>query len=131
MSAEQALSRGRGAGAGTARLRSPADGVLADPRTGGPTADDSHDHGSGEVPDVPVARRALNTASGDTVGISAVDDDGTAVSLIQSVYGHFGSFVLDPATGVLFQNRGSSFSLEQGSPNLAARGAVRRTPSCR
>lgn len=102
------------------------DGVLADPRTGGPSADDLMTMDPGEVPDVPVARRALNTASGDTVGISAVDDDGTAVSLIQSVYGHFGSFVLDPATGVLFQNRGSSFSLDEGSPNLAAPG---RRPS--
>ncbi len=48
------------------------------------------------------------------------------MSLIQSVYGHFGSFVLDPGTGVLFQNRGSSFSLDEGSPNLAAPG---RRPS--
>ncbi|MFS0734139.1 gamma-glutamyltransferase [Microbacterium sp. 1P10UB] len=65
-------------------------------------------------------------AHGDTVGLVAVSDDGWAVSLVQSVYWSFGSGVLEPVTGVLFQNRGTSFSLEQKHPALLAPG--RRPP---
>jgi gamma-glutamyltranspeptidase/glutathione hydrolase len=57
---------------------------------------------------------------GDTVGISFADDDGYAVSLIQSVYHSFGAGLLDPATGILFHNRGTGFSLEEASPNVIA-----------
>jgi gamma-glutamyltranspeptidase len=59
---------------------------------------------------------------GDTVGISAIDTDGYAVSLLQSVYDAFGSGVLEPATGILLQNRGRSFSLDPRSPNVVAPG---------
>ena len=57
---------------------------------------------------------------GDTVGVAAADGDGFAVSLIQSVYHAFGSGLIDPATGVLFHNRGTSFSLDPSSPNVIA-----------
>lgn len=57
---------------------------------------------------------------GDTVGVAAADGDGYAVSLIQSVYHAFGSGLIDPATGVLFHNRGTSFSLDPSSPNVIA-----------
>lgn len=57
---------------------------------------------------------------GDTVGIAAADSDGYAVSLIQSVYHAFGSGLIDPDTGVLFHNRGTSFSLDPASPNVLA-----------
>jgi gamma-glutamyltranspeptidase len=57
---------------------------------------------------------------GDTVGVAAADDDGYAVSLIQSVYHAFGSGLIDPATGILFHNRGTSFSLDDASPNVVA-----------
>jgi gamma-glutamyltranspeptidase len=60
--------------------------------------------------------QAAGAARGDTVGLVAVSDDGWAVSLVQSVYWAFGAAVLDPGTGVLFQNRGASFSLEEGHP---------------
>ncbi|GHJ39327.1 gamma-glutamyltransferase family protein [Streptomyces sp. TS71-3] len=56
--------------------------------------------------------------SGDTVGVAAADSSGYAVSLIQSVYGSFGSAVLEPATGILMQNRGTGFSLDPASPNV-------------
>ncbi|SDH11420.1 gamma-glutamyltransferase family protein [Nonomuraea jiangxiensis] len=61
-------------------------------------------------------------AGGDTVGISAIDSDGYAVSLIQSVYNSFGSAVLEPSTGILMQNRGRSFSLDPLSPNVVEPG---------
>jgi gamma-glutamyltranspeptidase len=57
---------------------------------------------------------------GDTVGIAAADSDGYAVSLIQSVYHAFGSGLIDPETGILFHNRGTSFSLDGSSPNVIA-----------
>jgi gamma-glutamyltranspeptidase/glutathione hydrolase len=64
----------------------------------------------------PVA--ATNPSGGGTVYLAAVDADGNAVSLIQSNYSNFGSGVLDPDTGVLFQNRGSYFSLDDDHPNV-------------
>jgi gamma-glutamyltranspeptidase len=57
---------------------------------------------------------------GDTVGVSAADGDGYAVSLIQSVYHAFGSGLIDPDTGILFHNRGTSFALDGESPNVIA-----------
>jgi gamma-glutamyltranspeptidase/glutathione hydrolase len=60
------------------------------------------------------------TPRGDTVGIAAADGEGYAVSLIQSVYYAFGSGLIDPATGVLFHNRGCGFSLNPASPNVIA-----------
>lgn len=57
---------------------------------------------------------------GDTVGIAAADSDGFAVSLIQSVFHAFGSGLIDPRTGVLFHDRGTSFSLRPHTPNLLA-----------
>jgi gamma-glutamyltranspeptidase/glutathione hydrolase len=59
---------------------------------------------------------------GDTVYLCAVDGDGMAISLIQSVYMGFGSGVLAPESGVLLQNRGYSFSLVPGHPNAIAGG---------
>ena len=55
---------------------------------------------------------------GGTIYLAVVDAEGNAVSLIQSNAAGFGSGVLDPDTGVHFQNRGSSFSLDPASPNV-------------
>jgi oxamate amidohydrolase len=49
--------------------------------------------------------------TGDTVWMGAIDADGLAVSFIQSIYHEFGSGVVLPATGLNWQNRGASFSL--------------------
>jgi len=54
---------------------------------------------------------------GDTVYLCAVDRDGMAVSLIQSVYNNFGSGVVAQGSGVLFQNRASAFSLDPDDAN--------------
>ena len=54
---------------------------------------------------------------GDTVWMGAVDGAGNAVSFIQSVYWEFGSGLVLPATGVTWQNRGVSFSLDAGAAN--------------
>jgi gamma-glutamyltranspeptidase/glutathione hydrolase len=43
--------------------------------------------------------------------MGVIDADGLAVSFIQSIYHEFGSGVVLPATGLNWQNRGASFSL--------------------
>jgi gamma-glutamyltranspeptidase/glutathione hydrolase len=64
-------------------------------------------------------RRALPwpepATRGDTVWMGAVDGAGLAVSYIQSVYWEFGSGVVLEDTGVTWQNRGASFSLDPAS----------------
>lgn len=60
--------------------------------------------------------------SGDTVAVAAVDGEGRAVSLIQSVFHSLGALLLEPQTGVLMHNRGSFFSLAPGHPNELAPG---------
>ena len=50
-------------------------------------------------------------APGDTIWMGTVDSEGRAVSFIQSIYWEFGSGVVLPESGVLWQNRGISFSL--------------------
>jgi len=56
--------------------------------------------------------------AGDTVYLCAVDRDGNAVSLIQSLFGAFGSCVVAGDTGIILQNRGAYFSLNAGSLNF-------------
>lgn len=51
-------------------------------------------------------------AEGDTIWMGCVDSEGRAVSFIQSIYWEFGSGVVLPESGVLWQNRGISFSLD-------------------
>ncbi len=55
---------------------------------------------------------------GDTVWLGVIDGEGRAVSLIQSIYWEFGSGVVLQDTGVLWQNRGVSFSLSEGVLNV-------------
>jgi gamma-glutamyltranspeptidase/glutathione hydrolase len=54
---------------------------------------------------------------GDTVWLGVIDAEGRAVSLIQSIYWEFGSGVVLADTGVLWQNRGVSFSLSEQALN--------------
>jgi gamma-glutamyltranspeptidase/glutathione hydrolase len=54
---------------------------------------------------------------GDTVLLTVADGAGNVVSFINSIFGHFGSGVVVPGTGITLQNRGSSFSLDPAHPN--------------
>ena len=63
-------------------------------------------------------RAATNPPGGGTVFMATVDADGNAVSLIESNYLGFGSGVVDPGTGIHYQNRGSYFSLDPDHPNV-------------
>lgn len=53
----------------------------------------------------------------DTTCTVAVDGEGNAVSMIQSIYHEFGSGFIAGETGILLQNRGSFFSLEDDHVN--------------
>ncbi len=54
---------------------------------------------------------------GDTVWLGAVDGAGRAVSFIQSLYWEFGSGTVLEDTGLIWQNRGISFSLDEAHHN--------------
>ena len=57
---------------------------------------------------------------GDTIYLCVVDEAGSAVSLIQSLYFSFGSAVVAGGTGILLQNRGAYFSLDPNHVNCLA-----------
>jgi gamma-glutamyltranspeptidase/glutathione hydrolase len=57
---------------------------------------------------------------GDTIYLSVVDREGNIVSLIQSLYDHFGSGVAVDDFGFILQNRGALFTLDAAHPNALA-----------
>jgi len=61
---------------------------------------------------------STNPPGGGTIFLATVDGEGNAVSLIESNYLGFGSGVVDPTTGIHYQNRGSYFSLDADHPNV-------------
>lgn len=63
---------------------------------------------------------STNRIGGGTIYLAVVDAEGNAVSLIQSNYLGFGSGLVDPSTGIHYQNRGSYFSLVPGHANELA-----------
>jgi gamma-glutamyltranspeptidase/glutathione hydrolase len=54
---------------------------------------------------------------GDTEYVATADREGNLVSFIQSNFMGFGSGVVEPETGVILQNRGHLFSLDENHPN--------------
>ena len=55
------------------------------------------------------------TNTGDTVWMGACDDQGRMVSYIQSLYWEFGSGVVLPQSGIVWNNRGTAFDLVENS----------------
>jgi gamma-glutamyltranspeptidase len=99
--------------------RAAREALLGDPRTAAVDMDGLLLRGTRQKP----PRQTSPAATGDTVAVTAVDSDGTAVTLIQSIFGAFGAGLLDPGTGIVPHNRGSSFSLDSAHPARLIRGA--------
>ena len=59
---------------------------------------------------------------GGTILLTAADESGMMVSLIQSNYLGFGSGIVVRGTGISLQDRGACFTLEKGHPNEVAGG---------
>jgi gamma-glutamyltranspeptidase/glutathione hydrolase len=53
----------------------------------------------------------------DTEYVAAADSEGNLVSFIQSNFMGFGSGVVEPETGIILQNRGHLFSIDENHPN--------------
>jgi gamma-glutamyltranspeptidase/glutathione hydrolase len=62
----------------------------------------------------------LPTHGGDTTFLAVVDRDGNMVSLIQSIFGNFGSGLVAEGTGFALQSRGGLFTLDSSHPNRLA-----------
>ena len=60
--------------------------------------------------------------TGGTVYLTAADERGMMVSLIQSNYLGFGSGIVVPDTGIALHNRGAGFTVAHGHPNEVAPG---------
>lgn len=60
---------------------------------------------------------STRSAPADATGFVAMDIDGNAVALLQSVFQALGSGAIDPGTGVLLNNRMAEFRVESGWPN--------------
>jgi gamma-glutamyltranspeptidase len=59
---------------------------------------------------------------GGTACLLLADQHGNAISLVQSVFNVFGSTLLDPGTGILFNNRMQGFTHKPGTPNSVGPG---------
>lgn len=64
--------------------------------------------------------RALD--DGDTIFLATADGEGMLVSLIESNFNGFGSGLVDPETGISYQNRGRWFHLDPSHANALAPG---------
>jgi gamma-glutamyltranspeptidase len=60
--------------------------------------------------------------TGGTACVLIADDEGNAVSLVQSVFNPFGACLRDPATGILFNNRMQGFTHRPGEANSVGLG---------
>jgi gamma-glutamyltranspeptidase/glutathione hydrolase len=68
----------------------------------------------------PTGPAATADANGDTIVLSAADDEGNMVAWVNSNYAGFGSGITVPGYGFILHNRGGLFSLDPASPNAIA-----------
>ncbi len=59
---------------------------------------------------------------GDTIYLTAADDKGNVISLIQSLFESFGSGIVAGETGIVLHDRGAGFRLDEGHPDRIAPG---------
>ncbi|MGI9415030.1 MAG: gamma-glutamyltransferase family protein [Hyphomicrobiales bacterium] len=71
------------------------------------------------IPDIPAA---VGPRYANTIYLTVVDKDRTAVSFINSIYNLFGVGIACPKTAIMLHNRGSCFTAEPGHPNCIGPG---------
>jgi len=69
---------------------------------------------------VPLPKAPMPTS--DTIYMTVVDRDRTAVSIINSLYSAFGTGICTEKTGIMLHNRGTGFVVEPDHPNMIAPG---------
>ena len=62
----------------------------------------------------------VQLGGGGTIYLASGDGEGNLVSLIESNYAGFGSGLVDPQTGISYQNRGAFFRLDPAHANALA-----------
>jgi gamma-glutamyltranspeptidase/glutathione hydrolase len=73
-------------------------------------------------PDRALDDAGIAESGSDTVYVSVVDRNRTAVSFTNSLYHPFGSGIVEPKTGVVLQNRGACFVTDPAHPNCIGPG---------
>jgi gamma-glutamyltranspeptidase/glutathione hydrolase len=68
----------------------------------------------------PTDPASIAATAGDTIVLSAADDEGNMVSWVNSNYALFGSGLTVPGYGFILHNRGALFSLDPNSANVIA-----------
>jgi gamma-glutamyltranspeptidase/glutathione hydrolase len=99
-----------------------ADPDLVEVPTAGLLRREYADRRRAEIGPVAAEPKPGDPARGGTVYLCTADPEGRMVSLIQSNYQGFGSFVAVPGYGFGLQNRGAGFSLDPDHPNVLAPG---------
>ena len=101
------------------------DAILADPKTSNMPIEKwlSEDYAASQRSLINRSRRMTKmpptvlTNHKDTVYLTVVDKDRNAVSFINTLFFPFGSSQVAPKSGIILQNRGMGFNLEDGHPN--------------
>ncbi|HSN21263.1 MAG TPA: gamma-glutamyltransferase, partial [Usitatibacter sp.] len=74
-------------------------------------------HLAGRIDRARAAPWGAGRGPADTIWMGAIDGEGRAVSFIQSLYHEYGSGVVLAESGINWQNRGCSFSLDERALN--------------